>query len=66
MSWNLILLKLSARKIQILLSESFIDICVLTLLTLIAINPELNKPFTPDNFRKYSKKQTTNIDILQF
>ena len=24
------------------------------------------KPFTPDNFKKYSKKQTPNMSILQF
>ena len=32
-------------------------------------NPTINKdmkPFTPDNFRKYNKKQTPNMSILQF
>ena len=24
------------------------------------------KPFTPDNFREYNKKQTANMSILQF
>ena len=37
MNWNLLLLKLSARENQILLWESFTDIHLWTLLTLIAI-----------------------------
>ena len=38
MNWNLLLLKMSTRENQILLWESFIDIHVWTLLTLIAVS----------------------------
>ena len=41
MNWNLLLLKLSTQKSQILLWESFTDIHPWTLLTLIAITYKL-------------------------